>query len=210
MLKQKVIKTLKKYNLSHVGSCLSCVDIVEQIFKHKKEDDLFILSKGHAAVTLYCQIMDDPDMTKLSEHPDRNVKLGIPHTTGSLGHGLPLSVGHAWVGTRTHVLVSDGELDEGSNWEAIRFVGEKGLGKVRLYVDLNGFQAYKATNTNSVIADKFRSFGWACMMLNGHNKDPLERAVKMDTEKTPLAVICRTTKHMNDNKPSFESHYKKL
>lgn len=161
-LKRRIIEISYKHKLSHLGSCLTAVDIIEEIFSIKMPDEKFVLSSGHAGLALYV-VLEKYDMgidaegllTFCGIHPDRpkfleymgNMKTsyGIDCSTGSLGQGLPIAVGMA-LADRTknvHCLISDGECSEGSIWEALRIQKEQELTNLKVYLNFNGWGAYK-------------------------------------------------------------------
>ena len=150
-LKKRIIELSYKHKLSHLGSCLTAVNIIDEIYKIKKPDEKFILSAGHAAVALYCVIekYEGIDAEKIFEHhgvhPDRCNQCHIYCSTGSLGQGLPISCGLALANRNKNVwcLISDGEMAEGSIWEALRIRNELKLKNLKVYLNFNGWGAYK-------------------------------------------------------------------
>ncbi len=149
-LKRRIIEISYKYNKSHIGSCLSAVDIIEEIYNLKRKDEKFILSEGHAGVALYCILEKhegrDPEylLNKHGIHPERDEKNGIWCTTGSLGQGLPIALGMALANKSKNVycMISDGEAAEGSIWEALRIKTDNKIDNLRVYINLNGYGAY--------------------------------------------------------------------
>ena len=139
-LRLKLLEMYYKAKAGHIGCSLSCIDLmIVTLIQHKKPEDTFILSKGHAAASLYVclnqlgEINDDElatyykNGTKLPAHPSANKFNGIPFALGSLGHGLPISAGIAKANkllkndSLSYVLMSDGETNEGTTWEAAHF-----------------------------------------------------------------------------------------
>lgn len=149
-LKKRIIEISYKYNKSHIGSCISAVDIIEEIYNLKKKDEKFILSEGHAAVALYCVLEKhegrNPEylLTKHGIHPERDEKNGIWCTTGSLGQGLPIALGMAIANKNKNIycMISDGEAAEGSIWEALRLKTDNNISNLKVYINLNGYGAY--------------------------------------------------------------------
>lgn len=149
-LEKRIIDLSYKHKLSHIGSCLNSISIIDKLFMLKKPDDPFILSNGHAGLALYvvlekyCGKNAEKLLKKHGTHPNRNLKDGVWCSTGSLGQGLPIAVGMALTNRdRTvFVLVSDGELAEGSMWEALRIASEKRLENLRVAVTANGIGGY--------------------------------------------------------------------
>ena len=150
-LKRRIIEISYARKLAHLGSCLSALDIIDEIYSIKKPDEKFILSSGHAGLALYCVIekYEGLDAEKIFEHhgvhPDRCSDCHLYYSTGSLGQGLPAAVGMALAKREKNVycLISDGECSEGSIWEALRIAHEQELKNLKVYVNINGFGAYK-------------------------------------------------------------------
>lgn len=150
-LKRRVIDISYKKKLSHLSSCLNSVDIIEGIYAKMNDDDMFILSSGHAGLALYVVLekYSDVDAEELFDkhgvHPNRDVGNGIHASAGSLGHGLGIAVGHALANRKrdVHVLISDGECSEGSIFEALRVADELRLSNLCVYVNVNGYAAFK-------------------------------------------------------------------
>jgi transketolase len=213
--------------LGHPGGDLSAADILATLYFHalridpaRPDDparDRFVLSKGHASASLYAALalrgfFSATDLhtymrplSNLNGHPDRNKVPGVEANTGPLGHGLPIAVGlalgariigGAW---RTFVLTGDGELQEGSNWEALMAAGQFRLDTLTLIVDRNRLQQGDATEntvTLDPLADRFRAFGWGVVEVDGHDVDALLTtfaALPLDAGR-PAAVIAHTTK----------------
>jgi len=149
-LEKRVIDLSYKHQLSHIGSCLNCVNTIDSIYGVKKKNEPFILSNGHAGLALYAVLEkhEGRDAEKLLKkhgvHPNRDVKNGIYCSTGSLGQGLPIAVGAALSNRKrnVYVMVSDGEMAEGSCWEALRVAAELRLENLRITVIANGYSAY--------------------------------------------------------------------
>ena len=144
-----------KNNLSHLGSYYSSLGIIEEIYKKKSKDDIFILSSGHAALALYVVMekYEGMDAEKLFEtyggHPHRNEKDRIYCSTGSLGLGLLVAIGRAMANRerKVYCLISDGECAEGSIWEGLRFIKESKIENLEVYVNVNGYAAYDTVDT---------------------------------------------------------------
>lgn len=150
-IRTRIIEESYKNQTGHVGSCLSCVDILTVLFfKLMRPGDRFILSPGHKALALYATlaekgILEEIDTKKLGGHPIKNPEIGIDFSTGSLGHGLSLGIGLAIANPKhmVHVLLSDGDLEEGSTKEAIQFMETHNVNNLMAWVDCNGWTAYK-------------------------------------------------------------------
>ena len=140
--------------LHHLGSYFSALQIIEEIYSQKKEDDIFILSNGHAVVALYVVLekyygLDAVELhEKYGDHPKRNELDKLHCSTGSLGMGVTVAVGRALANPNRDVycLLSDGECAEGSVWEALRFAYENKVTNLKLYVNANGWAAYDAVD----------------------------------------------------------------
>jgi transketolase len=213
--------------MGHPGGDLSAADILAVLYFRilrvnpanpaDPARDRFVLSKGHASAALYATLAErgffpsewlDTYMQPLSAlngHPDRNKVPGVEANTGPLGHGLPIAVGAALAGKmsgaafRTFVLTGDGELQEGSNWEAAMAASQFGLDRLTVIVDRNGLQQGDLTErTMSLepLADRWRAFGWQVVEIDGHDI----RALVDTFERVPFAVgrpscvIARTQK----------------
>ena len=211
----------------HIGGDLSATDILATLYfgvlrvnperPDDPERDRFILSKGHCAGALYATLAhcgffptEELDtfmqpLAALNGHPNRNKVPGVETNTGPLGHGLPVGVGAAIGGQidgatwRTFVLTGDGELQEGSNWEAAMTAGHRGLDHLTVIVDRNRFQQGDATE-NTVrldpLAERWRAFGFAVTEVDGHDHAALLdvlSAVPLEAGK-PTCVIAHTVK----------------
>ena len=136
--------------LHHLGSYFSCLHIIDEIYKNKKDDDIFILSSGHSVVALYVVLekyygLDAVELhKKYGDHPKRNEVDKLHCSTGSLGMGITVAVGRALANPNRNVycLLSDGECAEGSVWESLRFAFENKLSNLKIYVNANGWAAY--------------------------------------------------------------------
>jgi len=150
LLKQRLIEITYHEKLSHLSSCLSALPILEEIYSKKNDDDIFILSNGHAGLALYVILEKkygiDPIMLlhKHGIHPGKDLANKLYCSTGSLGSGLPIAVGHALADRTKNVycMISDGECAEGSIWESLRFIQTSKLTNLHVYVNINGMSAY--------------------------------------------------------------------
>jgi len=149
-LKKRILEIAYKNKLSHLGSYLSSLEIIEEIYKKKNPEDIFILSSGHAALALYVvlEAYEDRNAEKLFKkhggHPHRDEENGLYCSTGSLGLGITIAVGRALANPKrkVYVLISDGEAAEGSIWEALRFIHDQNIKNIEVYVNINGYAAY--------------------------------------------------------------------
>ena len=219
-IKRRFLKMYFAANAGHVGSALSCAEILAFVrLGWMGPSDDCILSKGHAAAALYATLAEAGDLsaddiatfyadgTLLSAHPPPNKLPGIPFATGSLGHGVSLATGLALAAklrgeTERHVFCvgSDGELDEGSSWEAALFAAQNHLDNLVWLVDRNGIQGFGRTEevlSLEPVADKFRAFNWDVYAADGHSMPSLLQArdaVMSARSERPSVLICRTTK----------------
>jgi len=149
-LHQRIIDISKKWNLSHVGSCLTAVDIIDEIYYTKKHNEPFILSCGHCGLALYVVIekhfgVDAEDIFAChGPHPDRCLPCKLYCSTGSLGHGLPIALGVALANRKRNVycLISDGEAFEGSIYEAANVIRKYKVDNLKIYINFNSWSAY--------------------------------------------------------------------
>lgn len=151
-LKKRILDIAFSKKLGHLGSYLSSVDIIDKIFQTKNKDDIFILSCGHAALALYVVIekYHSIDASHLFEthggHPHLDEKNQIFCSTGSLGMGITVATGRALANRKrdVYVLISDGECAEGSVWESLRYIEEKNINNLHVFVNMNGYSAYSS------------------------------------------------------------------
>ena len=214
-IRRKVLDYHLSTKTGHVGSSLSCVEILTVLYYSVMvSQDSFILSKGHAAGTLYVILFDKgliplEKLDKLEQHPTLNKEFGIEATTGSLGHGLSIGLGMALANktNRVYVLLSDGECDEGQVWEATRLASQLEIKNLTAVVDCNGWQAFKRTDPTRLEA-KLSAFGWDVIWCDGHNTQELAQSLKREGSK-PLAVLAKTVKGKGVDKleDKLDSHY---
>ena len=153
-LYKRLLDICYERQLHHLGSYFSALQIIDEIYSQKKEDDIFILSNGHAVVALYVILekyygLDAVELhEKYGDHPKRNELDKLHCSTGSLGMGVTVAVGRALANPNRDVycLLSDGECAEGSVWEALRFAYENKVTNLKLYVNANGWAAYDAVD----------------------------------------------------------------
>ncbi len=219
---------------SHIGACLSVIDILATLFTLKlnlpnHQHNNIILSKGHAAAALYSVLHSMKLLEfELSEyckngsqlygHINHHASEEIPLSTGSLGHGLPFGVGMAIAAkkrteeSRTYIVISDGELNEGTTWESALIAGHHNLSNLTVIIDRNRIQSLGFTEEImklDPIASKWEAFGWATVEIDGHDVGELIEAVMIKNEK-PLCVIANTLKGKGVSfmENSLEWHYK--
>lgn len=226
-IRKNSLEMVHRSRASHIGSCLSSADILAVLYASvlridahsplAPERDRFILSKGHAAAVLYATLAErgffpkdwllhyTEDGSQLAGHAVHKGVPGVEISTGSLGHGLPIGVGMALAAERgeanyrVFVLMSDGECDEGSVWEAALFAAHHKLENLVAIVDVNQIQSFgRVTDVLELepFADKWRAFGWAVEELDGHDHAELSRVLG-DLPRSsgkPTLVLARTVK----------------
>lgn len=226
-LRYRIVKTSHESRTPHLGSCLSCVDLLVYFYwrvlnidpsnPSAADRDRFILSKGHAAPALF-QVLAErgffprsdlnsygEDGSLFGEHPPTPEALtGIEAATGSLGHGLPMGLGMAIASgiTKTpysvYAVLSDGECNEGSVWEAALLAAAKNVANLTIAVDYNKWQATGRSNEVlglAPLAEKWRSFGWCVSEIQGHDFAEIHQAVEeKKDDPRPKAIIANTVK----------------
>jgi len=226
-VRRRSLRMVQRAHLGHPGGDLSAADILVTLYfgilqvdaqrPHAPDRDRFIMSKGHCSGALYSTLAlrgffpsDELDeymepLSRLNGHPNRTELPGVEANTGPLGHGLPIAVGAALAAKmdhaswRTFVLTGDGELQEGSNWEAIMSAAHYQLDNLIAIVDRNGIQQGAATESIirlEPLAAKFRAFGWAVREVDGHDFAALLevfRSLPFEPGR-PNCVIAHTTK----------------
>lgn len=210
---------------SHLGAILSVADIMAVLYADvlkvdsknpdDEDRDRFILSKGHAGAAVYASLAETGffDVSELVTHYQNGSRLsghvshyvpGVDLSTGSLGHGLPVGVGMAYAGLKSHkkynvyVVLGDGECDEGSVWEAALFAAHYGINNITAIVDHNKMQSMDFCNKTLDLGDfeeKWKSFGWNVLSIDGNNHNELRNAFfeKFDNDK-PKVIIANTIK----------------
>jgi transketolase len=149
-VERRIVDISYQERIGHLSSNLNAVNIIEEIYKEKQDSDMFILSSGHAALAWYvvlekyCSLDAVTLFHKHGVHPHRDVSNGISVSTGSLGMGITVACGYALAHPEKNIycLVSDGECGEGSVWEALRFIKERNIRNLHVYVNVNGMIAY--------------------------------------------------------------------
>ena len=212
--RKKILEISRNVSALHIGGSFSSIEILDVIyndFLNKNKKDKFILSKGHAGILQYVvlnykKIIKDKDLNNYSKkngilgvHPDYGIP-GIEASTGSLGHGLALSAGMALAKSKStiYVILSDGELQEGSVWEAALLISSLNLKNIVIIVDYNGFQSSTKTldthPTLHPIDKKFKYFGWETNTCNGHNSIDIYNKILKRSKKKPFALVAKTKK----------------
>jgi len=226
-LRRLVVQALASAGRGHVGPSLSLIEILRVLYddylRHRAGDpgwpdrDRLVLSKGHGCLALYAVLADkgffpvhelrgfcEPE-SPLGGHPEYGKVPGVEASTGALGHGLSMGVGLALAAerrgrpTRVVVVTGDGELNEGSIWEAAMACAAHRLDRLTVFVDRNGLQCYGPTQSVldlGRLAEKWRAFGFEPVEVDGHDVKALREVVRRlpTTPGRPTAVICHTVK----------------
>ena len=223
--RRTIIEMTSRGNAAHVGSALSALDLTAVAYTELRisplewtawtSENILIFSKGHAAAALYSVLGHEGFFPKdwLSRYSQDGSELGghvtfgvpgVELSTGSLGHGLPFGVGVAVQRLRQNlpgrivVVMSDGELDEGSTWESLLIASHHNLKNLVVLVDRNRLQSLEGTEETLALEPlnkKFEAFGWEVKIVDGHNHEDIEKALAVDTQsQKPRAIIGETTK----------------
>jgi transketolase len=241
-IRAHALRMANSANSAHIGGSLSIADILSVLYTQIlqvdpanpdwPDRDRLVLSKGHATSILYATLAERgffpvewlaeycKEGSKLLGHVSHHVP-GAEVSTGSLGHGLPIACGMALAAkrdggpSRTFVILSDGELDEGSCWEAILFAGHHRLSNLTAIVDYNKIQSFgtvKEVLDLEPLADKWRAFHWHTVEVDGHDLSQLEKTlgqVPLEPDR-PTAIIAHTVKGKGVSfmENRLEWHYK--
>lgn len=220
--RRRILDVSQQVTALHVAPAFSCLEMVDLIYHglmrrgtDGKSPDTFLMSKGHGCLAQYVILEDLGILTRadldryctsagqLGAHPDYGVP-GIEASTGSLGHGMGIATGMAYADKiqgkdrLVYVVLSDGEMQEGSTWEAMMMAANLGLGNLNAFLDLNGFQSLgRARETHPhfyPVLDKVRAFGWEAAEVNGHDATAVLKAVHAREGKQPFFVVGNTIK----------------
>lgn len=225
LIRRNIVTTIDAAGAGHIGGDLSVTDVLTTLYfgvlridpeKPETVDrDRFILSKGHCAAALYSTLarvgyFSEDELTTfmapgsaLNGHPNRNKVPGVETNTGPLGHGLPVAVGEALglrllnTDYRVFVTTGDGELQEGSNWEALMAAAHFGLSNLTVIVDRNRLQQgarTEETNGLDPLRERMAAFGCEVRDIDGHSIAELVQALAPSTTGKPVAVIANTVK----------------
>lgn len=211
-LRRRIIELSFKNGLSHIGSCLNSIDLIDEIYMHKKEEEIFVLSSGHSAVALYCVLeKHNPEITfdKIAcIHPDRSINNKISVSTGSLGQGLPISIGLALSDKSKNVycMISDGECAEGSIWESLRIISEKHITNLKIILTANGYGAYDPVNLK-LLRKRIGSFGFKILTINGHDSKEIRKALNVTIHKDPHLIFAKTKSDQFPFLHDINAHY---
>ncbi len=219
-LRLKILEVSYKVRAGHIGSSLSCIDLLISIlFFQKKKEDAFILSKGHAALALYCCLNESGEIsdelldtfyangTKLPAHPAPNLVKGITFATGSLGHGFPVAAGIAKANQLSqddsfvYTLLSDGDTNEGTAWETAHFAVQHHLNRLIVIIDKNSIQGFDKTSDvlgDTAAAGKWREMGFEVAEIDdGHDIEAINKALetlRSSGSDKPKFLIANTIK----------------
>ena len=220
--RRRILDVSQQVGALHIAPAFSCLEAVDVIYhglirRGAKGEllDTFLMSKGHGCMSQYVILEEFGILTaddlaryctadgRLGAHPDYGVP-GIAASTGSLGHGLGIACGMAYANKllkddrHTYVVVSDGEFQEGSTWEAIMMSANLKLDNLTAFLDLNDFSGMDRMSVTHPafypVAEKVRAFGWDACEVNGHDADAIFTASQTRSNGKPLLVICRTVK----------------
>lgn len=239
-IRKSIVQMNARSFASHSGTALSTVDILTILYfkvmnidpnnPTLKSRDKFILSKGHGSSALYATLAERGYFSKelldgfyidggqLPGHLDKDAVPGVEVSSGSLGHGLSIGVGMAIankidkLNNQVYVMCGDGELNEGSIWEAIMFAPHKNLDNLTMIVDYNKLQGYGKTNeviNLEPLNEKLKTFNWEVIEIDGHNLQEIEKALISKSNK-PKAIIAHTVKGKGVSymENEFVWHYK--
>ncbi len=224
-VRRSILSIIHRTGSPHIGPSFSVVEILVALYfkflntspedSYNPDRDRFILSKGHACPALYAVLAERGFLSKeeldsfavddgvLEQHPNRNLGCGIEISAGSLGHGLSIGTGMALAGKvdgqqrKVYVLLSDGELNEGSVWEAIMFAGHHRLNNLVALVDYNKMQALGYTRDIidlESLGEKWKSFRWNVQEVNGHNFQQVFNSLRSLSYEKPNVIILHTVK----------------
>ncbi len=224
-LRGLAVDALEGGSRGHIGSTMSLIEIMRVLYDDVlvvdpsdpalPNRDRLILSKGHGCIALYVSLADAGFFplkelrtfcratSSLGGHPEHGHVAGVEASTGALGHGLSIGVGMALAARireeshRVFVVVGDGEIDEGSVWEAALAAGHHGLGNLTVIVDYNKIQSYGPTSeiwNLEPMTDKWRAFGFSTVDVDGHDVEQLRAALSGSGVGAPRAVIAHTIK----------------
>lgn len=203
-VRREIINLAMEHRLSHIAPALSIVEILVALYEAVlNENDKFILSKGHACLSLYAILRQHGFNPTLSGHPDIQREQGIECTTGSLGHGLPMGTGMALARKLKketgdiYVLISDGECQEGTTWESMLIASHHKLDNLTIIVDHNKMQTLgKVEDILSLgnLKRKLDAFGCLTIDVDGHCIPEIVSALKKKTNGSPNVLIANTTK----------------
>ena len=218
----RILEVSQQVGALHIASAYSCTEIVDCVYNglmrrgaDRRSPDTFLMSKGHGCMIQYAILEDMGILSRhdldryckadgrLGCHPDYGTP-GIEASTGSLGHGLSMAVGMAQANRvrkddgAIFCVLSDGEVQEGSTWEATMMASSLGLANLVAFIDNNDFQSLGRTSETHPsfypVVDKYTAFGWESVQVDGHDSAAIHEAVLGRKGDRPMMVVCRTTK----------------
>lgn len=221
LIRNKILSISYHTGMGHIGTALSSVEIlnsiyhisdVEAIVQQKEDRNRIILSKGHGVVALYAclrhyGIVSEDEIALINQngsllggHPPVGV-IGIEHPTGALGHGASVGLGMAYgmklkkMKSKVYVIIGDGELHEGSNWEAFMQASTLKLDNLFFIIDKNGLSGINETSCCELgdLEAKMRAFGMETYVVDGHDENSIEKVIKCKVNG-PVCIICNTVK----------------
>lgn len=220
--RRRILEISQQVQALHIGSAYSCTEIVDCIYYGLmrwdvagQSSDTFLMSKGHGCMIQYAILEERGFLTRndmdlyckaggrLGCHPDIG-NPGITASTGALGHGLSMATGIAYANKSkgdpgiVYCVLSDGEVQEGSTWEAILMASSLKISNLVAFIDNNDFQSLGRTSvthpTFYPLVDKLSAFGWESVEVDGHDSQAIHAAVQNRKGDMPLMVVCKTTK----------------
>ncbi len=211
--RKRIIEICYRRKFTHISSCLSAVDIIDEIYKVKKTNEKFVLSNGHAGVALYVVLEANgiitPEIAKsLNVHPDRNFKYRIDASSGSLGQGLPIAVGFA-LSDRTkkvYCTISDGECMEGSVSESLRIARMSKLNNLNVVVNANGWGGNGSISTSD-LTRMLDGLGYDTKIINGHDLLKIKQALASGVKETPNLIVAETKVDQLPFLKGLDAHY---
>ena len=226
-VRKKALSMIHKAQTSHIASNFSVTDLAVVLYENLKPEDRVVWSKGWAAATTYILlarrgIIPESDLDIFPQKPYLNLVEtgvhGVETTGGSMGHGLPVSLGialgqkKAGVPGMVYCIMSDGEMDEGTTWESIMIAAHHNLDNLVVLIDRNSWQAMGRTEDViklEPLQDKWKVWGWEALRVDGHDYKALEKAI-LKPNSTPKVIICDTIKGKGVSfmEDSLVFHYK--
>jgi transketolase len=215
--RRRILDVSQQVTALHIAPAFSCTEITDAIYHGlmRRPDDVFLMSKGHGCMIQYVILEDLGILTssdldryckphgRLGAHPDYKTP-GVAASTGSLGHGLSLATGQAWAeklkktDVMIYCLLSDGEFQEGSTWEAMMMAANLNLDNLVALMDYNDFGGLERMSEGHKafypLVEKAQAFGWEAVEVDGHDSEAIFNAVVSRIGGRPLIVVCRTVK----------------
>lgn len=211
-IRRRLLQIIHHNHGAHIGSCVSVIDLIDAVYAVKQKDEKFVLSNGHAAMSLYVILekyhyFKDVTLEKFNIHPDRNPNKGIDVSTGSLGQGLPIAVGLALADKTKNVycLISDGECAEGSIWESLRVTHDLSLTNLKIIVSVNGWGCYDPISSSD-LEKRFKGFGFKIDKVNGLNTQAIIQKLKKNNSKNTL-IFAQTSSDQFPFLKGQDAHY---